>query len=105
VAFPVLVHLASRYQSEGLLARLSAWLGRVSYAVYILHMPILYLVLLFVIPPVSEPGMVNAVWIATVVAVVAAAYLIDRVYDAPVRRALAGRSQRSAPLADRAASF
>jgi peptidoglycan/LPS O-acetylase OafA/YrhL len=50
VAFPLLVYLAARYQSHGMLARLSAWLGRVSYAIYILHLPVLYLVMIFVLP-------------------------------------------------------
>lgn len=105
VALPLLVYLAARYQSHGILARLSAWLGRVSYAIYILHLPMLYLVTIFVLPNVSDARAVSAIWFATMVAIIVAAHLIDRFYDVPIRNALARRRPPDEPLADRAASF
>jgi peptidoglycan/LPS O-acetylase OafA/YrhL len=105
LAFPVLVYLAARYQSDGVIARTSAWLGRVSYAIYILHMPMLYFIAIFVHPHVSEPYLVSGLWIATVVGVIAAGHFIDRFYDVRLQRVLGGGLRPKQPAVDQAVSF
>jgi peptidoglycan/LPS O-acetylase OafA/YrhL len=79
VGFPALVYLAASSEPSGLTKSLFAQLGLSSYAVYVLHEPILYLA--------RQLGMQGVwAWSGLVVAIVVLSLLLDRLYDAPVRR-------------------
>jgi peptidoglycan/LPS O-acetylase OafA/YrhL len=105
-AFPALVLAAIRFQPGGAIAAASKWLGRISYPLYIVHQPILLAVELFVMPEVGT-GARPGIWIATIIAIIALSDGLDRVFDRPVRRALARLSATDRPAAasDRGAAF
>ena len=91
VLMPLLVLLSSNATARGTSARVFSTLGLMSYAVYMLHVP-LFGVQTFVLDHygVQLPGVV---FILLLIAISGgAALLADRFYDAPVRRWLMARS-------------
>lgn len=94
--FPAIVWVAVHREPGAGAARLFGFLGLVSYAVYVLHAPLAALTGL----ALAAAGMrVHGPWAAALfmLAVVALSALVDRVYDAPVRRWLSGRRGGGAP--------
>jgi peptidoglycan/LPS O-acetylase OafA/YrhL len=96
--FPLIVALAVRVEPVGRSAAVFGWLGRVSYAVYVIHQP------LGAIAGVGLAALqLGASWplAAAFVGVVASlAAVLDAVYDRPARRRLSGLGRRrTAPLA------
>ena len=83
---------------RGALRRASAFMGLVSYGVYVLHVPLwgwLRLVLERLGGgPDPLPGVVNVVLVAVLAVSVTA--LLNAVYDAPLRRWLSGRRPKPA---------
>lgn len=92
VAFPLIVWLGSGCHAEGPVgARVSTFLGDVSYPLYITHFPIIYSYTAFV----SNRGLhtLAQAWpyaLAALLVSILFSYLIFRFVDAPVRRFLTG---------------
>lgn len=83
--FPVVVHVGTAIQTRGLTTAASKVAGEVSYALYIVHMPLLSLVLAFLrrlAPDWHQQPYAGPVAIALTVAF---AWALDRFYDRPVR--------------------
>ncbi|MGD9814195.1 MAG: acyltransferase family protein [Hyphomonadaceae bacterium] len=97
VIFPALVLLAAETPVRGGVRRISAFMGLVSYGVYVLHVPLwgwLRLVLERLAGgPDPLPGVVNVALVAVIA--VAAAAVLNAVYDVPLRRWLSGRRRRA----------
>jgi peptidoglycan/LPS O-acetylase OafA/YrhL len=87
--FPVMILIGARIEVRGWAGALSAWLGKVSYAVYITHAGVFRLLTvaysLVGIDPSHHVRLNTVLW--TLVAL-AAAWGFDSVYDARVRRYL-----------------
>lgn len=90
LAFPVLLVLAAETQLSGATARVSAYLGRISYGLYVLHGPIL--VLFREIEPSGLPTPLRLAWygLAALCAILAAT-LAEKVIDRPARHWVASR--------------
>jgi len=88
ILFPTLVAAAAASEPRGRTARAFAWLGAVSYPLYILHKPAGELATLWVRH--ISPHDVRTVWIGLVFMTMAlpACALVERFYDRPVRRLL-----------------
>ena len=87
VLMPALVFLGSCCASaNGMLDWVQRQLGAASYAVYALHFPVIVIVDRLLIPrlAIAHPSLVTSP--LTLVIVVGAALLIDKLYDQPVRR-------------------
>jgi len=91
IAAPLLVVLGSRFDPGGILSAPAAWLGRTSYAIYILHVPVAYWVLLACHRALGPAPHIWLVAPITLAAVAAAATLADLVWDVPIRKALSRR--------------
>jgi peptidoglycan/LPS O-acetylase OafA/YrhL len=92
VAFPALVLLGAGVMESGMTARLSFAAGAISYALYIIHFPVMQFlnaVLTRVGPAWHTNAGAGPVFLALLVG---ACYLIDRFYDTPVRRWLTRRA-------------
>ncbi|GGF17222.1 acyltransferase [Aliidongia dinghuensis] len=93
--FPAIIWIGATVKLTGRAAGLAHWLGTTSYALYITHLPVLGLVLLacreFGVAPEAAflPSLV-----AAVLGAVAVAWLLDGIYDIPIRRWLAARGRR-----------
>ena len=88
---PVLVYLGACTEPSGWTRRIFAALGDMSYAVYMLHYPILMLAM--IILPKALPSVADfAPWtgFGVMAAVMGLALLLDRYYDRPVRGWLSG---------------
>ena len=103
--FPALTYLAMHCQPSPALARLCSFLGAISYGIYVLHSPLKEL-LDRVFDLAGHGAFLNrhAPWtgMVFVAALVPLVWYIDRVYDAPVRRALLAARKRQSPSADAA---
>lgn len=85
--FPAIVAISADARADGVLFRLSASLGLVSYGVYILHVPIWdWLKLMSDMAGLSLPGYVNVLIVAALA--VTAAAVLTKLYDEPARRLL-----------------
>lgn len=97
VIFPGLVLLAAETPVRGTVRAMSAFVGLVSYGVYVLHVPIwgwLRLVLERFGGTEALPGVANVALVAAVS--IAAAAALNAVYDVPLRRRLSGKARRAA---------
>lgn len=96
--FPLLILAASRAEPAAIVAPIYRTLGLASYAIYILQSPILsFTQSIFdrlVHPGFIERGVLGPLLVWTLV--VALALIIDRIYDAPIRRWLTRAFSRSA---------
>ena len=88
--FPVIVWLAASGNSKGLTAKISGWLGELSYPLYIVHYPLMYLFYKWLIENHRYTfGETVTLCVTVVVASIALAYACLKLYDEPVRRFLA----------------
>ena len=90
IGFPLMILLASRVETTGALARALRWLGLISYAVYTLHEPVAQLIY-----EALKRFEIIDVWyfaplsgFVLIIGLCLFAALADRLYDAPLRRAL-----------------
>ena len=91
--FPALLFVASQFEPGELSGRLFSFIGLISYGIYILHEPIGQIVRLSLQSLDSFPEHPNG-WLwgsGFLIALTVLAWLADRRYDAPVRRALNAR--------------
>ncbi len=86
VVFPALVAAGMAFQPSGALARVSRFLGLISYAVYTLHAPLAGVVEGVVGAQVGRLAPLSGVVFLAGLVVLCA--LVDRFFDTPVRRAL-----------------
>lgn len=100
ILFPLLVMTAADARVSGAMARVCTTLGLMSYAVYVLHVPLRgVLNLVFDRIGFHPPGYV---FVGTLMLTAAlAALLADRLYDTPVRRWLMARLVRRKPVTSR----
>ena len=95
VVFPLLVMMCADSPISGRFARLPAWMGAVSYGVYVLHVPLWgWLRVAMETFGVHLPGLANVALVAALA--VSAAWLLDKIYDAPARRFLGRRRAKPA---------
>lgn len=97
--FPVLVWLATRIEPGAVLRRIATFLGLTSYGVYVLHSP-LSAVLNSASQFLANRGIVMpGPWLGLLVlaGLLAGCWLVDRYYDAPLRRRLSRISWRLQP--------
>lgn len=92
VIFPLLVMTCADSKVSGKVAETCAWMGLVSYGVYVLHVPLWgWLRVGMDAAGIALPSLANVVLVA--VLAVGAAWFLDKVYDAPLRRWLSRRRQ------------
>jgi peptidoglycan/LPS O-acetylase OafA/YrhL len=96
VVFPATVWVAVHREPGALGAPLFSFLGLVSYAVYVLHAPLGALVAM-ALAAAGYPAQGPLAAVLFMLGVVLASALIDRLYDAPVRRWLSRRGRMCAP--------
>ena len=90
--FPIIVWLAASGNSKGLTTKISNSLGELSYPLYIVHYPLMYLFYKWLIENYRYTfGETFTLCIMVVVASVALAYACLKLYDEPLRRYLARR--------------
>jgi peptidoglycan/LPS O-acetylase OafA/YrhL len=88
--FPIIVWLAASGNSKGLTAKISNSLGELSYPLYIVHYPLMYLFYKWLIENHRYTfGETATLCVTVVVASMALAYACLKLYDEPVRRFLA----------------
>jgi peptidoglycan/LPS O-acetylase OafA/YrhL len=104
VAFPLLVALAAAPgPAKGYGAKLCKLAGDLSYPVYVLHYPIYVLIGGLGLGMAKIPAHAPWIGIATTVIIVAAAWIVLKVYDEPLRRRLmSGVKHRSITATARA---
>lgn len=87
--FPFIVYGSLRLEMSGASARIFQFLGLTSYAIYVLHAPLGYL-LESGLPHHRESVIVYAPWagVAFLFGLLAVCYIVDRFYDTPIRRFL-----------------
>jgi peptidoglycan/LPS O-acetylase OafA/YrhL len=98
VLMPMLVALASCGVVTGVVARLCAISGLLSYGVYVLHVPILGLIRTAAAVTAVELGEGPLLAVAVAASAGIAAWVANCVYDGPVRRWLSGSAQRAKPF-------
>lgn len=93
--FPAVVALSANSQAKGAGLRASAFMGLVSYGVYVLHVPIWgWLQLVLDALGLAPPGLANVALTALLAG--AGAWALHWTYDAPLRRWLSRRPARPA---------
>lgn len=90
VAFPCIVYLGAHVDVPGRWATFAAFLGTVSYPLYLLHQPLL----LPLVRLTPGPFAANAVMPLTLPVLVALAWFTARYYDEPVRKAIASKLRK-----------
>lgn len=98
VLMPMLVALASCAVVRGVVARLCAISGLLSYGVYVLHVPILGLIRTAAAVTGVELGEGPFLAVAVAASAGIAAWVANCAYDGPVRRWLAGGAKRAKPF-------
>lgn len=84
LAFPLLIWIGASSKPGPFIARICSWLGAVSYAVYVLHLPLYFLTI-----EIANVSLVAWPWqIAFLGLVIVVADLADRYFDGPVRKRL-----------------
>lgn len=90
--FPFIIYLgASAEENENISSRISNYLGQISYPIYIIHYPFIYLFMAWVDknkPTTSESVFAGMTVLLTVILL---SYLLVRFYDIPVRKWLTRR--------------
>ncbi len=90
--FPMVVYLgASGFTSDKTSGRICEFFGNISYPVYIIHYPAMYLFYWWVWSNGYTFGQVWYVAVGIFIGVILLAWILLRVYDMPVRRYLASR--------------
>lgn len=96
--FPALAWMAMRFEPGPRAAKVALFLGKASYPVYALHMPLLLVTLAGLqIIGARDLAPSAGVALAFVIGVTAIGYAFDRLVDTPVRRWLTARWLRRAP--------
>jgi peptidoglycan/LPS O-acetylase OafA/YrhL len=91
VVFPLVVLWGTRVDPGERLRRVATFLGVTSYAVYVLHTPVLSVMnsaTPFLVDRLGSSIEAPRLAIAVVVGLLAGAWLVDRYFDMPVRRLL-----------------
>ena len=86
VFFPTIIWLGARGVVEGQVKRTASLLGRISYPLYAIHYPLIYMYIRWLNDGVTPFGM--SAWctpVAIFCTAVIAAYFIMRYYDEPLR--------------------
>ncbi len=93
VGFPLLILAAAHFEPGPRVGKLFSWLGRLSWGVYLFHLPLGHLVEQTALKGVTLPKGVEGLPIgaAFLVGVVLIAWAFDRFYDTPVRAWLTKR--------------
>lgn len=94
--FPIIIYLGAIGDVKSALAeKVCTFLGDVSYPVYIIHYPVAYVFYAWVVN--NQIPMAKGVWIGSVIMLltIALAYVLLKVYDAPVRKWLSTKFMRS----------
>lgn len=91
VGFPAIVWIGSRFDAHGAWARLCAFLGVASYAIYILHEPVARLTHAGLLAAGADLSRSRVAGLGMLAALLVVCWLLDRWYDKPVRRWLNGR--------------
>ena len=90
--FPLIVYLgASGDEKETISSRISNFLGEISYPIYIIHYPFIYLYMAWVDKQKPSTGQSVAGGLVVFVTAILVAYLCARFYDIPVRKWLTQR--------------
>jgi len=98
VLMPVLAALASGGVVTGVVARLCAISGLLSYGVYVLHVPLLSVIRTAAAVTGVQLGEGPFLALAVAVSAGIAAWVANSVYDGPARLWLSGRADRSKPF-------
>jgi peptidoglycan/LPS O-acetylase OafA/YrhL len=99
VLMPVLVAVASAGVVTGVVGRLCAISGLLSYGVYVLHVPLLALIRTAAAVAGVQLGEGPLLALAIALSAGAAAWVANSLYDGPARRWLSGRARRARPFA------
>jgi len=103
VVFPAIVLFGSNDVPSGIMAKIAAFAGEVSYPLYAVHLPLMYLLI-----GAMRAAHINANPILLafpVMAVLAAcSWAVLKLYDEPVRKWFSAKTRRPVPLAEPAAS-
>ena len=94
VVAPLLVWLGACYDPPAVLQRPARWIGELSYPVYAIHYPLMFL-WLFVAKRLHLP--IAAQFVSYLLLTVSLAWALNRVWDAPLRRWLTARLPGAAP--------
>lgn len=87
VVFPLILIAALPCKLNPFEAAMSKWGGDISYPLYAIHAPLLHGAALVIASMPSAP--LRAIsWAGTIVAIVAIAWVLEKLYDAPVRKVL-----------------
>jgi peptidoglycan/LPS O-acetylase OafA/YrhL len=92
LVFPCLIYLAIHVEVDGVAKRVFKFLGAISYTVYVAHLPIFFL-----IDSIARKNKIAlesfAPWsgIVFLVILIVGAWIVDKVYDIPLRRLLSQR--------------
>jgi peptidoglycan/LPS O-acetylase OafA/YrhL len=90
--FPAMIALgAGQTRVEGVLGKLCRLTGRLSYPLYMVHYPAIYLYAHWMWHTNPAPGLILPVSVGLYVVIIAAAWLIMTYYDEPVRAYLQRR--------------
>lgn len=85
VAFPIVVAIGAGSQIKGRWAKLCKFSGDISYPIYILHYPFIYIYTMWVISKKPPPQQIVPVAIGLFFFFIILAYVALRLYDVPVR--------------------
>lgn len=92
IVFPAIVYLgASGQVKENISSRISNFLGEISYPIYIIHYPFIYLYMAWVDKQKPATGEAVVGGIVVLATAILLAYVCARLYDIPVRRWLTKR--------------
>jgi peptidoglycan/LPS O-acetylase OafA/YrhL len=96
VAFPAILTLAVSSRVPRSMDKIVTWAGAVSYPLYAIHLPLLYMAA-FLDPKGSSHLIRAAYWGLVIFAIVGMASVVEHYLDAPIRRWLQGRGRPLAP--------
>jgi peptidoglycan/LPS O-acetylase OafA/YrhL len=96
VAFPALLIAALSAVAPDAPRPIAVWAGAISYPLYAVHGPLLTLFVAII--PLQHAQIARAIgWAATIPAMIAAAWLVERYFDAPIRLWLERATPRDDP--------